>query len=103
MTRLPFILGMSGGEIAFILFVALLVFGPDKIPQIARNLGKGIRTVRDATDEIKNEITKSVKDGSSMKDDAKQGFKETAEDLKEGVSKVKEDIEKITGPVKRKF
>lgn len=103
MATLPLILGMSGGEIAFILFIAVMVFGADKIPEIARNLGKGIKTVRNATEEIKSEITKSSERGASMKEEATKGFDSSAKNLKEEVSKVKEDIEKITGSVKRKF
>lgn len=103
MVTLPLFLGMSGGEIAFILLVALLVFGPDKIPEIARNLGKGMKTVRNATEDIKAEITKSSNKGSAMKDDASKGFQDSTKDLKDEVSKVKEDIEKITGSIKRKF
>ena len=50
---------ISGGEIAFIVFILVMVFGADKIPEIARGLGKGMRQVKDATNDIKREITKS--------------------------------------------
>lgn len=39
-------LGMS--ELVVILIIALLIFGPSKIPEIAKGLGKGIRGFRDA-------------------------------------------------------
>lgn len=103
MITLPLFLGMGGGEIAFILFVALMIFGPDKIPEIARNLGKGIKTVRNATEDIKSEITKSSEKGAAMKENAAKGLDSSTKDLKEEVTKVKEDIEKITGSIKRKF
>ena len=51
---------ISTPELLFVLFVAVLLFGTDKIPEIARTLGKGMRQLRDATSEIKNEINKSV-------------------------------------------
>ena len=51
---------ISGGEIAFILFIAIMVFGADKLPEIARGLGKGMRTLKDATNDIKHEITKTA-------------------------------------------
>ena len=38
-----------------------MIFGADKIPEIARGMGKGIRQVRDATQEIKSEIKKGSK------------------------------------------
>lgn len=39
-----------------ILLVILVFFGANKIPDIARGLGKGIREFKDATKEIKDEI-----------------------------------------------
>jgi sec-independent protein translocase protein TatA len=53
-------LNISGGEILVILVVVYLVFGPKKIPELARMLGKGINELRRATNEIKNEITKET-------------------------------------------
>ncbi len=46
-----------------IIFTAfLLLFGADRIPGIARSLGRGIREFKDATNEIKHELERSVKD-----------------------------------------
>ena len=81
---------ISGAELVFVFFVILLVFGADKVPDIARTLGKGIRQVRNATQDIKNEIEKSAE---------KQGLdtKQIKQDLKE----VKDEVEDIAGSVKR--
>ena len=43
------LLFISGGEIGFILLIVVMVFGADKIPEIARGLGKGIKQVKNAT------------------------------------------------------
>lgn len=72
-----------------------MVFGADKVPEIARGLGKGLRTLRSATDEIKTEITKTAEERGIDKG--------IAGDVRKEISKAKEDIENITGPVKRKF
>jgi len=86
---------ISGGEIAFILFIAIMVFGADKLPEIARGLGKGMRTLKDATNDIKQEITKTAE---------KNGLDTSiTKDVKNELNKVKEDIEDFTGSVKRKF
>ncbi|HAT63463.1 twin-arginine translocase TatA/TatE family subunit [Aureisphaera sp. CAU 1614] len=87
---------ISGAEIGFILFIVLMVFGADKVPEIARGLGKGMRQIRNATDDIKNEITKSAE---------KQGldFKDISKDVTKEIDKVKEDVDDITGPIKRNF
>ncbi len=54
------ILFISGGEIFFIMFIVVMVFGADKIPGIAELLGKGMRQLKDATEDIKQEIQKSA-------------------------------------------
>ena len=51
---------ISSTEILFILFIVVMVFGADKIPDVAKGLGKGIRSLKNATNEIKNEVSKSV-------------------------------------------
>ena len=44
-------------EIILILVVVLLLFGAKRIPEIARGLGSGIREFKDATNDIKKELT----------------------------------------------
>lgn len=43
-------------EIAFIVLIALLIFGPKKLPEIGRTLGRGMAEFRRATDELKRTI-----------------------------------------------
>lgn len=90
-----FFLFISGTEIGFILLVVLLVFGADKVPEIARGMGKAIRQVKDATNDIKSEITKGIEKHDIDIDISK--------DVRKEIDKVKEDIDEVTGPIKRKF
>jgi sec-independent protein translocase protein TatA len=53
---------ISGGEIFIIMLVVFLVFGPDKIPEIARWIGKGVGEVKKATSEIRDEISRETED-----------------------------------------
>jgi len=86
---------ISGTEIAFILFIAIMVFGADKLPEIARGLGKGMRVLKDATNDIKHEITKTAE---------KNGIDTSVtSDVKKELNKVKEDLDDFTGSVKRKL
>jgi sec-independent protein translocase protein TatA len=71
------------GEIIFILFVAWLLFGSKRLPEIARTLGTGIKKLRDAANEFKNEISK---EDSEILKDAKEMKKETDE-IKKTVDK----------------
>lgn len=85
---------ISGAEIAFIMFILVMVFGADKIPEIARGLGKGMKAVRNASNDIKSEIQKGAE---------KQGIDtDFTKDIRGEIDKVKEDIDEITGSVKRK-
>ena len=53
-------LNIGGPEMILIVFVALLLFGGEKLPQIARGLGKGIRDFKDASEGVKREITNQI-------------------------------------------
>ncbi|MFJ1329329.1 twin-arginine translocase TatA/TatE family subunit [Capnocytophaga canimorsus] len=84
---------ISTSEIFFIVFVVLMIFGADKIPEIARGLGKGMRQLRDATNDIKSEIRKSAE---------KNGIDTSVvEDIQNEINQVKEGLEDASGRVKR--
>ena len=51
---------ISAQEIFVILIIIVLLFGSKKIPELARGLGKGIRELKDASNEIKHEIHKTT-------------------------------------------
>lgn len=53
-------LDIGGGELVLILLVVVMFFGADKIPEMARGLGKGMRQFKDATGSIQREIEKSI-------------------------------------------
>ncbi len=87
------LLFISGPEIMVIMLLVVMVFGADKIPEIARGLGKGMRQVKDATNDIKKEI----------KDSSEKNKVDTniAKNIQKEVSDVKDSIEELTGPIKR--
>ena len=55
--------GFGGGEILLIIFVILMLFGSDKVPEMARTLGKVMAQLKNATNEIKSEIQKAAQNG----------------------------------------
>ena len=57
---LLFFEGVGTSELLFILVIVLIFFGPKKIPELARGLGKGLRDFKDASNEIRNEFTRSA-------------------------------------------
>lgn len=51
---------LSIGEMLMIALAIVVLFGPDKLPEIARGLGEGVRKMRGAVDDIKTEIMKEA-------------------------------------------
>lgn len=99
---------ISGPEIFVILLIVVMVFGSDKLPEIARGLGKGMRQIKDATNDIKREIKHSAEkheidiDIASKVRDEVNKVKDNIDDFSKPVSKIKDKIiDDITGPIKR--
>lgn len=115
--------GIGTGELVFIILMVLMLFGSDKVPELARGFAKTMTQIKQATNQIKHEITKSV-DETGIVNEVKEainpdkikeslGVDEIEKDLKEAtnlnpttdvekeISKVKEDFENLTGPIKR--
>ena len=86
---------ISGTEIIFVFFIVLLVFGADKIPEIARTAAKGMKYIRNATEEIKTEITKSADI------DVKNTMKSIEKKITEETNEVKKDIDNVSNSIKR--
>lgn len=63
---LLFLNDIAGSEVLVILAFILMFFGSKSIPGIAQTMGKTIRQIKDASDELKHEIKKS---GADMKKD----------------------------------
>lgn len=54
-------MGAIGGmEIFIILVAALIIFGPKKLPEMGRSLGKAIREFKSAGSEFQDELTKAA-------------------------------------------
>ncbi|QKG53366.1 twin-arginine translocase TatA/TatE family subunit [Hymenobacter sp. BRD67] len=56
---LLFLGDIGGSELILIMVVILIFFGANKIPELARGLGKGIREFKDASSEIRNEFERA--------------------------------------------
>ncbi|MEG4275935.1 TatA/E family twin arginine-targeting protein translocase [Microcoleus sp. MON1_C1] len=55
------IFGIGLPEMAVIFTIALLVFGPKKLPEIGRSMGKAIRGFQDASRDFESEFTREAK------------------------------------------
>ena len=62
------ILGVGPAELVIILIIALLVFGPSKLPQVAKDLGSAIGKWRQALNEIQEVTDAPLKDIKELKE-----------------------------------
>jgi sec-independent protein translocase protein TatA len=61
-------------EIVIIFFIALLVFGPRKLPEIGKTLGKGLREFKKASDDLKSTWSEHMREAEEPVRDLKQTF-----------------------------
>lgn len=47
-------------ELIIILVIALVIFGPKKLPELGQSLGRGIKEFRSATREVKNQVAEGL-------------------------------------------
>jgi TatA/E family protein of Tat protein translocase len=52
--------GVGTGELLVILLAVFILFGPNKIPEIAKGLAKGIRDIKNASEDIQKEVNKTI-------------------------------------------
>ena len=57
---------ISVGELVFVFLVVLLFFGSKSIPKIARSLGRGMRQLRDASQQIQDDIKSAAFDDDDI-------------------------------------
>jgi sec-independent protein translocase protein TatA len=78
-----YLLFVSGGEIVLVLMLALLFFGADAIPGIAKTVGKAMHEFKKASNEIQREIN------------------EHTSDIKKDVNEVTSTVDKETSEIKK--
>ena len=66
------IFGVGLPEVAVIFVIALLIFGPKKLPELGRTIGKTLKSLQKASGEFQKEIDKAVNDTN---DDENKGDK----------------------------
>ena len=86
---------MSGGEIIIILLIVLMFFGSKSIPKIARGLGKGMRQIKDATQEIQRDIQSSATDSSTGIGGIAKDLKKPLDDLAKPFDDLKDPLDKL--------
>jgi TatA/E family protein of Tat protein translocase len=91
--NLLFLNDVGTGEFVLILFVILMLFGSKGLPEFARNLGRGMRQIRDASNEIQRDIQNSA---TEMRRDMNvPTIEELTKTPDNGISKELKEIENL--------
>ena len=109
MSFLVLLFGVSGGEILLIFLVALLLFGSKGLPDVAKGLGKGLKELQKATDEIKREINNSTSGAmdeiNKIRNDitgnltnSLSGINDTMSSLRDPLSGINETVNSMNQP-----
>ena len=79
--------GISGTELVLILFIGFLLFGPEKLPQMGRTVGRAIRQFREASDTV----------NQKFKDEVYEPFKEAVDPFVDEInaSGITDDVKEI--------
>jgi TatA/E family protein of Tat protein translocase len=89
-------------ELLIILAIALLVFGPKKLPEMSRSLGKALREFRRASDEIKGKIEQEIQ-ASEFKEIKDELKKDLSQDIYKDVPEEKEGKKEIENGLKKEL
>ncbi len=66
------IFGVGLPEIAVISALALIIFGPKRLPELGRSLGKTLKGLQTASTEFEKEIQKAMTDNEGLNEDEKK-------------------------------
>ena len=60
LTHPAFIEGIGGPELLMIMFIVLLLFGANRLPDLARGLGRAVREFKKATSGVEQEVRRAM-------------------------------------------
>lgn len=93
MVQFPLLLNFLGTqELILVLLVILFLFGPKKIPELARSFGKGLRKINDAKNSITDEIKKGMNDVQGEGDGIVKDINEVKNDMQDIKKKIEQEV-----------
>lgn len=91
--------GLGVTEILVILVVAFLLFGPQQLPEIGRQVGKAVKGFKEATDDVRRSVEPEVNliqaEMKSIEQDLESSMKEAEEAVKNSTATSDESVKKV--------
>ncbi len=94
--------GMGPMELGVILVIALIVFGPGKLPEIGAQIGKGVRDFKAVTNDLTGEFQQAVGDVKDAANEVKQSAAEIQDEAR-SVTRLDQRVTPATAPSKPKL
>jgi sec-independent protein translocase protein TatB len=92
-------MNLDFGEILFIMLLALIMFGPKKLPEIARQIGKFMAEFRRASSDFQNQIHEEIRK-IDLEEDANKTIAPVGEVLEKANNTVASTISRLTERIK---
>ena len=78
-------IGIGPTEIIVILIVALIVIGPEKMPELARALARLMRDLRGAMDEVRGQFEELTREDLAVKKEIDSYYRDTVDSVKSSI------------------
>ncbi len=92
-------MGMGPMELGVILVIALIIFGPGKLPEIGSQIGSVVRDFRNATGDLTGEFQEAVSDFKGVANEVKQAGQEVQESTR-SLTRLDQQVTPVTTPSK---
>jgi Tat protein translocase TatB subunit len=92
-------MNLDFGEILFIMLLALIMFGPKKLPEIARQIGKFMAEFRRASTDFQNQIHEEIRK-IDVEEDASKALAPVGEVLDKADNSIATTISRLTDRIK---
>ena len=87
--------GLGVTEVLVILIVAFLLFGPQQLPEVGRQVGKAVKGFKDATDDIRKSVEPELNlmqaEMKSVEQDLESSMKEAEESIKKSAEQTPDE------------